>query len=220
MTAENGLHDALIDTARSLCEHGLNHSACGNVSVRCRGGMLITPSGIATDKLQSGDLVFVDLDGRWKEGRQPSSEWLFHRDIYQRRADAGAVLHAHPAWCTTMACMRLDIPSFHYMVAMAGNSRIRCAEYATFGTQELADHALAALAGSKACLLANHGLLCLEKDLQRGLDLAIEVEFLAQVYCQSRVLGVPVLLDEPEMQRVRERFRAYGACKTHADRGA
>lgn len=201
----------LIETAVGMNASGINCGTAGNVSLRHGDGMLITPSGACYDDLRPGDIVPVSLQGQWDEGRQPSSEWRFHCDIYRQRPDAHAVVHAHPVHCTALACLGKAIPAFHYMVAVAGGADIRCAPYATFGTQELSDHVLQALAGRKACLLANHGLVCLESDLPRALALAIEVENLARTYCQCLAVGKPVLLDAAEMARVIEKFRHYGA---------
>jgi len=203
----------LIDAARRTNACGLNYGTSGNVSLRQSTGMLITPSGVPHADLCPGDIVPVSFDGAWEIGRKPSSEWHFHRDIYLARPDACAVVHAHPVYCAALACMRKDIPAFHYMVAVAGGDDIRCAPYATFGTQELSDHALQALAGRKACLLANHGLICLESSLSRALALAVEVENLAQIYCQCLSIAEPALLDRQEMARVIEKFKDYGAVR-------
>lgn len=136
-----------------------------------------------------------------------------HRDVYLARPEIESVVHAHPPHATALAVLpeiqRDGIPAFHYMVAVAGGDDIRCAPYATFGTQALSDHAVAALADRRACLLANHGILALGGDVAEALALAVEIETLAQMYAQARVLGVPVVLDAEEMARVRERFVDY-----------
>jgi len=201
----------VIETAIALNASGINCGTSGNVSVRYGDGMMITPSGVQYEDLRPVDIVSVSLDGHWDEGRKPSSEWRFHRDIYRQRADAHAVVHAHPVNCAALACLGKAIPAFHYMVAIAGGENIRCAPYATYGTQELSDHVLQALAGRKACLMANHGLVCLERDAPRALALAIEVENLARMYCQCLAIGEPTLLQAEEMARVIEKFRHYGA---------
>jgi L-fuculose-phosphate aldolase len=201
----------LIETALAMNATGINCGTSGNVSLRHGEGMLITPSGARYDDLQPGDIVAVSLDGQWEKGRKPSSEWRFHHDIYRQRPDAQAIVHAHPVHCSALACLSKAIPAFHYMVAVAGGEDIRCAPYATFGTQELSDHVVHALAGRKACLMANHGLVCLERDLPHALALAIEVENLARTYCQCLAIGEPVLLDSEEMARVIEKFKHYGA---------
>jgi len=201
----------LIEAALEMNASGINHGTSGNLSLRRGEGMLITPSGVQYHEMQPGDIVAVSLDGQWDEGLKPSSEWRFHLDIYRHRPDAHAVVHAHPVCCAALACLGRAIPAFHYMVAVAGGEDIRCAPYATFGTQELSDHVLQALAGRKACLIANHGLVCLERDLSCALALAIEVENLAKTYCQCLAIGTPELLDSAEMARVVEKFRQYGA---------
>jgi len=200
----------LIGIASEMNASGINCGTSGNVSMRHGEGMLITPSGVHYHELRPAEIVSVSLEGRWKDGQEPSTEWRFHRDIYAGRPDAHAVVHAHPVHCTALACLQKGIPAFHYMVAVAGGGDIRCSQYATFGTQELSDHVLHALRGRKACLMANHGLVCLERDLRRALALAIEVENLARTYCQCLALGEPVLLDSAEMARVTEKFKKYG----------
>jgi L-fuculose-phosphate aldolase len=176
-------------------------------------------------QIEPGDIVAMPLDSdaprasgapgaAGMEGfgarRAPSSEWRFHRDIYRARPDADAVVHTHAPFCTSLACLRRGIPAFHYMVAVAGGKDIRCAPYATFGTQSLSDHALAALDGRKACLLANHGMIGIGATLSAALALSVEVETLAEMYWRALQLGEPVLLDDAEMGVVLEKFRTYG----------
>ena len=203
------LRTQLIETALQMETMGLNHGMSGNLSVRINEGFLITPSALPYNQCMAEDIVLMDLEGHAQGSRKPSSEWRFHRDIYAQRQDAGAVLHAHSPWCTTLACLQTPIPAFHYMVAVAGGLDIRCAPYATYGTQALSDYALEALQNRKACLLANHGLLCLDADLDRVLALAIEVEDLARVYGQTMQIGKPVLLSDAEMMKVIEKFKDY-----------
>ena len=142
--------------------------------------------------------------------RLPSSEWRFHRDIYRARPGTSAIVHTHAPFATSLACLHRDIPAFHYMVAVAGGSDIRCASYATFGTQDLSDHALAALDGRNACLLANHGMIALGTTLDAALALAIEVETLAEMYWRALQVGEPVILPADEMDAVIAKFRTYG----------
>lgn len=190
---------------------GLNQGVSGNISLRQDDGMLITPSALAYDQCLGKDLVEVDMTGRVMRGsRKPSSEWRLHRDVYQARADAGAVLHCHSPWCTTLACLELDIPAFHYMVAVAGGDSIPCAPYALFGSQELSVHVRTALAEKgKACLLAHHGLVCLGSDPEDVLNLAVEVENLARCYGQALSIGKVPLLSGEQMAEVAQRFAAY-----------
>ena len=203
------LRTQLIETALQMETMGLNHGMSGNLSVRINESFLITPSALPYNQCMAEDIVLMDLEGHAQGSRKPSSEWRFHRDIYTQRQDAGAVLHAHSPWCTTLACLQTPIPAFHYMVAVAGGLDIRCAPYATYGTQALSDYALEALQNRKACLLANHGLLCLDADLDRVLALAIEVEDLARVYGQTMQIGKPVLLSDAEMMKVIGKFKDY-----------
>jgi len=206
------LRQDIIDACLKMNALGINQGSAGNISVRVDGGLLITPSGMPYDTLSPDDIVFMAADGVVPAGqRNPSSEWRFHLDILNARGDAGAVVHTHAMFATSLACLHREIPSFHYMVAVAGGDSIRCAPYATFGTQALSDHALEALRDRRACLLANHGMIALGDTLPKALALAVEVETLAAQYWHALQAGEPVLLPADEMQRVLEKFRTYGA---------
>jgi L-fuculose-phosphate aldolase len=204
------LREAMIATARRMNASGLNQGTSGNLSQRVEDGFLVTPTGMDYEAMVPEDLVLMRFDGSHEGRRKPSSEWRFHRDILAAKPEVGAVLHAHSMFCTTLACLRRGIPSFHYMVAMAGGVDVRCAPYATFGTEELSRHAVAALEGRKACLLANHGMLALGRDLAGAFKLAVEVETLAAMYWRALQVGEPVLLDAAEMAVVLEKFKTYG----------
>jgi L-fuculose-phosphate aldolase len=202
--------EAIISTGRRMNASRLNQGTSGNLSHRVDEGFLVTPTGMDYDSLRAEDIVLMRFDGSHEGPRLPSSEWRFHRDILASRPEVNAVLHAHALNSTSVACLRRPIPAFHYMVAVAGGTDIRCAPYATFGTEELSRNALTALEGRKACLLANHGLITVGKDLPSALKLAIEVETLAAMYLRALQVGEPVLLDEAEMAVVLEKFRTYG----------
>jgi L-fuculose-phosphate aldolase len=204
------LRQQLIDTAMAMNASGLNQGTSGNLSVRFEDGMLITPSGMDYAGLSPDDIVRMDLDGDSRGARKPSSEWRFHAAIYQHRAEANAILHAHPVSCTTLACLGKGIPAFHYMVAVAGGKDIRCADYATFGTGELSRHVLKALQDRKACLMAHHGMTCFDHDLPAALALAIEVEHLATVYSRILAIGEGDILTDGEMSTVLGKFSTYG----------
>lgn len=203
--------EQLIATAIAMNASGINVGTTGNLSIRSGDGMLITPSRIPYADLQPGSIVPVSMQGTWPENQTPSSEWRFHRDIYAHRPDAQAIVHAHPVFCSALASLHRSIPAFHYMVAVAGGKDIRCCDYATYGTQELSDLVIAALQDRKACLMANHGLVCLETSLPRALALAIEVENLARTYCQALQIGEPVILDDEEMQVVIAKLGGKGS---------
>ena len=200
----------LIATARALQPAGLNKGTAGNVSVRDGDGFLITPTGLSYDTLVPGDIPRMALDGSHAGRRQPSSEWRFHRDLYAARPEVGAVLHAHSPFAVSLACLRRDIPPFHYMIARFGGDTVRCANYAIFGSAELSTAAMQAMAGRKGCLLANHGLLVAGRDLTESFALAVELEELCEQYWRACQLDHPVLLTPGEMRAVLERFRGYG----------
>lgn len=204
------LREDIVRTARRMNALGINQGTSGNVSARARGGYLITPSGLSYDAMGPADIVAMDFADRPRGKRKPSSEWRFHRDIYAARADAKAVVHSHAMFATSLACLGRAIPAFHYMVAVAGGKDIRCAPYATFGTQKLSDHALRALDGRRACLLANHGMICLGDSLKSALALAVEVETLAAQYWRALQIGRPRILSDKEMTVVLEAFKSYG----------
>jgi L-fuculose-phosphate aldolase len=208
--AHRTLRQEIIATARRMNALGINQGKSGNVSHRITGGFLVTPTGMAYDALKPGDIVAMGFDGSHRGSRLPSSEWRFHRDILAARPEANAVIHTHAMFATTLACLGREIPSFHYMVAVAGGDSIRCAPYATFGTEELSRHAVRALEGRKACLLANHGMIAIGVTLEAALALAVEVETLAAMYWRALQVGEPHLLDGAEMARVLEKFRTYG----------
>lgn len=208
--AHRKLRAEIVATARRMNELGINHGKSGNLSHRIPGGFLVTPTGLDYDRLKPADIVAMRFDGTHKGSILPSSEWRFHADILEARPEINAVLHTHSVFATALACLRRDIPAFHYMVAVAGGDSIRCAPYATFGTAELSRHAVAALEGRKACLLANHGLIVLGASLKDALALGVEIETLASIYCRVLALGEPVLLDRTEMAIVIEKFKTYG----------
>ena len=211
MNGERGLRLRLATAARRLSAAGMNPGRSGNFSVRLEGGMIITPSGAAYETLHPDDMVYIDEQrGHGGGQRKPSTEWRLHRDIYARFGEARAVAHTHSPYATTLACLGRGIPSFHYEVAFAGGADIRCAPYATFGTQELSDHALAALEERRACLLANHGAVAWGESIETAAGLAEKVEALARLYWQALQVGEPQLLSDAEMATVVARFRDYG----------
>lgn len=203
--------EEMVAICRKMNSSGINQGTAGNLSLRAGKGFLITPSGLPYDTMTPDDIVEMDFDGTYV-GRRPSSEWRFHRDILKARDDIDVVLHCHSVYATTLACHHKTIPSFHYMTGVAGGTTIRCAEYATFGTQALSDNALVALKDRLACLLGQHGQISLGKNLEAALWLAIEVETLSRMYVQALTLGEPPVLSDEEMARVIEQMRrmSYG----------
>ncbi len=208
------LSEQLLNTAQKLIELGLNKGTAGNVSVRLNDngedGFLVTPSGMAVEEMMPHSMVKMQFDGSYENGKIPSSEWRFHRDIIANRPDVNAIVHTHSMFATTLACLHKDIPPFHYMIAVVGGDTIRCAPYALFGSQALSDNALAALIDRKACLLANHGMIALGCDLDDALAMTVEVESLCEQYWRALQLGEPHILSEAEMRDVFQQFKGYG----------
>ena len=206
----------LLSISQKLAQLGLNKGTSGNASVRCDGGFLVTPSGMAVEDMAPNSMVQMRFDGSFElqaesNAKKPSSEWRFHRDILASYPEINAVIHTHSMFATTLACLHKDIPPFHYMIAVAGGDTIRCAPYALFGSQALSDKALVALTDRKACLLANHGMIALGTDLDDALAVTVEVENLCEQYW--RILQVdanPPLLSEVEMREVFQQFKGYG----------
>ena len=205
------LRKDIIATALRMNALGINRGKSGNVSARWKDGFLVTPSGQPYEEMSPADIVFIDAKGRCNGKRKPSSEWRFHFDIYRHKDNALAVVHTHSSFATTLACLGMGVPAFHYMVAVAGGNDIRCAPYATFGTQLLSDHAIQALEGRRACLLANHGMIATGDSLKNALALAVEVEALCEQYWRALQIGKPNLLPDEEMAAVVEKFKTYNA---------
>jgi L-fuculose-phosphate aldolase len=208
------LREAIIATAQAMSSSGLSPGKSGNVSARVgapQNGFFVTPTGVPYADLRAGSIVFVEPGGA-VPGDQlaPSSEWHFHDAIYTAYPEAGAIVHTHSEAATALSCTGRGIPAFHYMVAVAGGPDIRCAPYATFGTDALAQNAVAALDGRKACLLGNHGVIALGETVEKAYALAQEVEGLARQYVTALTIGDVRILDAEEMARVQEKFRTYG----------
>lgn len=207
---QNAQHK-LLGITQKLAELGLNKGTSGNCSVRVDEGFLVTPSGFSVEAMTPASMVQMQLDGTFEQSEKPSSEWRFHRDILARRPEINAVIHTHSMFATTLACLHQDIPPFHYMIAVVGGDTIRCAPYALFGSQVLSDNALTALQERKACLLANHGMIALGRDLEDALAVTVEVENLCEQYWRILQLNAkPPLLSEAEMLEVFQQFKGYG----------
>ena len=182
----------------------------GNISLRYKDGFLITPSGKKYSSLKSRDIVFVSLNGYFDKKR----EFLhlsgnFIKISTETKKDAKAIVHAHSTCATAVSTHKRGIPSFHYMVAMAGGHDIKCAKYATFGTRELSKNILKALNGRKACLISNHGQIAFEESLSKAFELAEEVENISLQYITSLKLGKPKILSIYEMKKVLSKAKNY-----------
>ena len=185
----------------------------GNISLRSVEnsieGFLITPSGKKYDTLKEEDIVFVSSDGNHDVNLKPSSEWRFHKDIYLKKPDAKAIVHAHSPHASAVSAHGKDIPAFHYMIALAGGDSIKCAKYATFGTQELSDNIIDALENRKACLMSNHGQVAFGENLESAFELAEELENICHQYINTIKLGDPKILSSSEMDVILEKVKNY-----------
>ncbi|MCB1444362.1 MAG: L-fuculose-phosphate aldolase [Rhizobiaceae bacterium] len=204
------VRQAIIDACLDMNRLGINQGTSGNISVRSRDGILITPTSLPYKTMTPQDVVWMGFDGRIEGTRQPSSEWRFHIDIMRAKPNVNAIVHAHPTACTTLSIMEKSIPPIHYMVAVAGGHDIRCAPYATFGTKELSHNALSALEGRAACLLAHHGMIATSSTLDKAMWLSVEVETLAKQYLGCLPMGEPPLLSEEEIANVIAHMSNYG----------
>lgn len=202
----------LIKYGKKLVDTNLTKGTGGNLSLYDpeTGHMAITPSGIDFYDIQPEDIVIMKLDGTIVEGdKKPSSEWLMHAVQYEKRDDITAIIHAHTTYATVMALLRETLPPAHYMIAVAGPD-VRCAEYATFGTRELAENAYEAMIDRYAVLLANHGILAGSYSLANAFNIIEEIEYCSQIYYMARAIGNPVILDDAEMELMKEKFHNYG----------
>ncbi len=208
--------EQLVEYGKKLVKAGLTKGTGGNLSIfdRKAGHVAITPSGIDFFEIRPEDIVIIDLDGKTVEGeRTPSSEWEMHLMPYRTRTDIDAVIHAHTMYATVLACLREELPATHYMVAVAGPT-VRCAEYATYGTHELAVNAAKAMEDRRAVLLANHGILAGANDLLNAFNIVEEVEYCSEVYIKAKSVGNPIVLDDAEMTLMAEKFKTYGQKKS------
>lgn len=208
----------IVEYGKKMSSAGLAKGTAGNISVYDpeTGYMAISPSGIGYFETEPKDIVIMTLDGKIVEGnRNPSSEYDLHATMYKERKDARAVVHTHSKYCTALACMRKPLKSVHYVLASAGGSQVNCAEYATFGTEQLAENVKNALNRNKAVLLANHGLVTSGVNIKRAFSLAVSCEFCAEMQWMCECVGenAAVSLNGEEMQDVLKRFGSYGQVK-------
>ncbi|CEJ13760.1 L-fuculose phosphate aldolase [bacterium YEK0313] len=207
---EFATRQAMVEACRAMNGLGINQGTSGNISVRWNDGLFVTPSGLPYGQMTPDDIVFLNMDGTYDHDLVPSSEWRFHRDILQARPETGAIVHAHPTYCTAFAMCGEDIPAVHYMIAAAGGPTIRCGKYETYGTAELSMAALDALKDRTCCLLANHGMIATGPDLGKAMWLAVELETLCRQYAVALQVGTPRVLPDDEIARTIEKFKNYG----------
>ena len=213
------LKEEVIKFAQKLNSTNLSPLRSGNVSIKVEQnnieGFFITPSGIKYESLKETDIVFLELNKEYdflkifNSGLNPSSEWRFHQDIYLKKKEAKAIVHAHSPHATAVSAHGKTIPAFHYMIALAGGDDIKCAEYGTFGTKELSQNIIKALEKRKACLMSNHGQITFGQNLKQAFELAEEVENICHQYINTIKLGEPKILSFAEMQKILEKIKNY-----------
>ena len=205
----------IIEYSLKLNSTNLSPLRSGNISLRGIEddieGYLITPSGKKYETLKPEDIVFMGLNEEEENNstNKPSSEWRFHRDIYVNKKEAHAIVHAHSPHATAVSSHGKPIPPFHYMVALAGGDDIKCAKYATFGTEELSKNVIKALENRSACLMSNHGQVAFGKNLEDTFELAQEIENIYHQYIIALRLSEPKILSLEEMKKVLYKAKNY-----------
>lgn len=204
--------DLIVAYGKKLAAARLVTGTSGNLSIfnKAEKLMVISPSGVDYQLMEPEDVVVMNLQQKVVDGtRKPSSEHRLHGIFYEKRKDVGAVVHTHSPFATTIACLNRDLPAVHYTIAYAG-SKVACAPYATFGTDQLAENAYLAMENRNATLLANHGLVAVGADITAAFNTALEIEYVAELYYRASSIGEPVIVNDSEMNNVIERFKNYG----------
>ncbi|AFZ71976.1 class II aldolase/adducin family protein [Natronobacterium gregoryi] len=223
--------ELLVSECRAVVDHAieladLTPGRTGNLSVRGEPGgdggsdsgpgnaFAITPTGVPYDAFDPGDVPVVDIGtegGQLAGEMTPSSEVPMHTAIY-RREDVGAIVHTHSPWATALAVANEPLPPIHYMIVAVGKS-VPVAEYAPYGTDDLAANIVAAMdeADSTAALIENHGLVVTAPDLPTALENTHHVESLARLYLETKSAGLePQTLSDEQLETVLEQFESYG----------
>ena len=198
--------EQVIEYSLKLLSEGLTNGTAGNVSIfnREEGLVAISPTGVNYSELTPEMISIVDLEGKLIEGLKPSSELEMHMILYRNREDVNAVIHTHPVYTTVLACLRQDLPAIDYMIAVTGATKVKCAEYASYGTKELAENAYKAMGSSLAVILANHGLTTAGKDIANAFNITVQVEYISNLYIKARNIGEPIILPDNEMNSMLE----------------
>lgn len=210
--------EQIMAYGKMMVDKNLTKGSGGNISIFMReeGLMAITPSGIDYYAIKPEDIVIMDLDGNVVEGeKKPSSEHSMHSIFYREREDINAVVHFHSVYASVLACLEWELPPTHYLIAVSGGENVRCAKYATFGTEELARNAFEAMKDRYVVFLANHGMLAGAKDLPNAFGKAEEIELCAEIYYRAKSIGEPKVLPKEETDNLKRLFGSYGQVKTN-----
>lgn len=205
--------EKIINFGKKLKFQGLTRGTGGNLSIfdREKGLMIITPSGIDYDQIQLEDLVIMDVNAKVVDGhRKPSSEYLMHLELYKQRSEFNSMIHTHSTFATTLSVLNMDLPAIDYLVEMGGGKDVRVAKYASFGTMELAQNALDAMVDRNAVILANHGLNVASHSIEDAFARLEVIEFCCELYIRSLSAGIPVILSDDEMNKMKKDFKTYG----------
>lgn len=207
--------EKLVRYSQILLEKGLTNGTAGNVSIYNEKEKLvaITPSGVSYETMKSEDVSVVNMEGKLLEGKEPSTELEMHMILYRNRNDVKSVIHTHPIYSTVLACLREDLPAIDYMIGVTKSTKVKCAEYAPYGTDELAENAYKAMGESYAVILANHGLTTAGENIENAFNVTVQVEYISELYTKGRSIGKPVILEDSEMESILERFKTYGQIK-------
>lgn len=202
----------VIEMSLKMLKDGLTNGTAGNISIfnRRENLVAISPTGIPYDTLKEEDISVVDLQGNLLEGKKPSSELEMHLIFYRNRKDINAVIHGHTKYATAISCLQRTLPAIDYMIAVTGDKEVRCAKYASYGTEQLAKNCFETMKNSRACLLANHGVTTVGENINIAYSVLAQVEYISNLYILASSMGEPVVLDEKEIFQMVERFKNYG----------
>lgn len=204
--------EKVIEFSLKMLSDNLTNGTAGNISIydRTENLVAISPTGIPYDTLKPEDISVVDLDGNLIEGKLPSSELEMHLIFYRNRPEVNAVIHGHTKYATALACMRKTLPAIDYMIALTGDKEVRCAEYASYGTDELAKNCFKTMGKAKACLLSNHGITTVGENINIAYNVLSQVEYISNLYLLATASGEPIILEDEEIMNMIERFKNYG----------
>ena len=203
--------EKIIKYCRKMLDTKLTTGSGGNISIfnRKENLVAVSPGSMDYYEISPADVMIVDKEGNIIEGyNKPSSETAFHLALYKKREDINSVIHTHSIYATAMACLRMEIPPLHYLVGLIGD-KVPVSDYATFGTEKLADNIIEAIGDYNACLLANHGAVSVGADIEKCFLIAEHVELAAQLFLLSKNVGDPVMLSNNEMRKLSEKFKKY-----------
>lgn len=212
MLLENQRKD-VVDYCRKMIQSGLTKGTGGNISIidRVQKLIVISTSGQDYFEMKPEDVPVLDFDGNIIVGnKKPSTELQMHTMIYKNYPEANAIVHCHSVYATSLSILREDLPASNYLVASGGGNNVKCAEYQSFGTKEIGMAAVAALVDRKACLLANHGQIAYGENIEKAFSIASTVEECCMTYIIARSVGKPFILNDNEMEFMKEKFKSYG----------